>query len=170
MPLAPPLPTVDITTILAVVNSALATLFPSVPVLVKAADATSDLKAPQPGWTDGSALPCFVVSEPKAEPYDTAATFETITVSYPVSVEYCKSAAPQNWADDPEVRSMRLKLLTTFYQLAREGVPRNVFDIRPKETLPYKPNGAANVVASGVVIMYTLWLPRPTLNPYIIAG
>ncbi len=155
------LQTVDITTILTSVQAAIAQQFPAIPVLVKAAPAIAGGKAPQSGWTPGSALPCFVVSEAEAEQCDTAATFETVTLHYPVQVEYLKSAAPKSWPDDPDIRSMRVALEYLLYQPGVTGMPNNVCDIRFSTKPPYSPNESGNVVASGIVVNYLIWLRRP---------
>lgn len=152
----------DITTILNVIQNTLLNQFPSVPCLVKAKSATEGGKVPQPGWTPGSALPVFVVSEGDPEIVDSAANFEFITLSYPVVIEYLKSAAPKSWEDDPEIRAVRIAFLELFYRGNLPNIPKNVFDIRPREQRPpYAPAGADSVAATAITIVYTLWLQRP---------
>lgn len=151
----------EITQILDAVKTALEGAYPTIPVLVKANPATGSGRNPMPGWTPGSALPCFVVTEIGEERVDQSASFELITLGYPVTIEYLKAGAPQNWADDPEVRTKRIELEDLLYQNGVAGIPSNVFDTR-FATLPvYQPNEAQDVVASGIVIVYTLNRPRP---------
>lgn len=151
----------EITEILDAVKVALETAYPDIPVRVKAKPATEPGKLPAPGYTVGSKIPCFIVTEWNAERVDESASFELITLGYPVTIEYLKAAAPENWADDPDVRTKRIELEDLLYRNGVAGVPANVFDVR-FATLPvYQSNEAENAVASGVVFVYTLQRARP---------
>ncbi len=151
----------DITLILEAVKGAVEGAYPGIPVIVKAAGATEGGKAPQPGWTPGTALPCFIVSELAAEKVDEVPSFQNVSLGYPVVVEYCKSAAPKNWADDPDIRDKRIALEDLLYRIGVSGVPASVFDVRFGSLPVYQPNGAGDVVCSGVLLLYTLNHTRP---------
>lgn len=150
-----------ITVILNAVEAALVAAYPDIPVRVKAKAATEPGKFPAPGYTVGSKIPCFIVTEGDAERVDESASFEVITLGYPVTVEYLKAAAPENWADDPDVRDKRLELEEMFYESGVPGIPSSVFDVRFASLPIYRPNEAENAVASGVVLVYTLQRTRP---------
>lgn len=143
------------------IKTALLAEYPTIPVLIKAASAGAPGKIPQPGWTAGSQVPCFCISELDAEKVDQSATFELITLGYPVVVEFVKSSAPKGWLDDPDVRTKRIELEDLLYTNGLAGIPANVFDVR-FGTLPvYAGNAAEDVVISAVVLTYTLTRARP---------
>ncbi len=155
----------DITLILEAVKTAIEGAYPAIPAIVKAAAATEGGKAPSPGWTPGTALPCFIISELAAEKVDEVASFQNVTLGYPVVIEYCKSAAPKNWADDPDVRDKRVELEDLLYRIGVAGVPASVFDVRFSSLPVYQPNGASDVVCSGILMLYTLNHLRPGRTP-----
>ena len=150
----------DITDIMAALETAVRGAFPAVEtVLVRAAPATHPGKMPMPGWTPGTALPCFCISEMPEERIDAVGSFGLYSVGFPVAVEYVKSGSPQNWADDTDVRDKRQSLIDLLYvgkPNALAGMVSTVFDVRLTPLPVYAANEAGTAVASGIVLTYTL--------------
>lgn len=150
----------EITTIMGVIQTTLAAAYPNTAILVKAAPASHSGRTPMPGWTQGNPLPSFVISEIDQEKIDEVPSFGFVSWGFPVVVEYAKTAPPQNWLDDPDVRTMRSALQDMFFKMGVAGMPANVFDVRLTMLPVYQPNEGGSVVISGVMLTYTLIRPR----------
>lgn len=151
----------DITTILNAMKAALEAAYPTISVLVKAKPAHEPGKAPMPGWMPGDPCPAHVLSAIDAETPDESASFEQITLGYPVVLEAVFDAAPQPWDDNPDVRTRRVELEYLFYQNGVAGMPANAFDVRYKPLPVYAGNPEETVMISAQMFTYTINLPRP---------
>lgn len=151
----------EVTQILEAMRTALLAEYPDIPVLVKAASAAHAERPVMPGWVKGSALPSFVISSLDPETIDTSGSFELVSVSYPVVVEWCRSGPPANYPNDPDTRQKRITLMEMFYRNTVTGFPASVFDGRYRPLGVYSGNEEGNVVISAQMFTYTLTAARP---------
>ncbi len=154
----------DITAVLAAMKAVLEATYSTIPVLVKARSAGEPGKVPASGWMPGDPCPSHVLSELEPEHVDESASFEIITLGYPVALEAVFTGAPQPWDDDPDVRQRRIELMNLFYKDSVTGFPSNVFDARYKTLPVYAGNPEENVMISAQIFTYTLSLPRPGVS------
>jgi hypothetical protein len=156
----------DATDILAAVATVLTALYPKIPVRVTKRR-TAGGKNMEAGWQSGYPVPCLVVSCEEPEEIDRVPSFLSVSVGYPVTVEYVKAVrqgianAPNSGStvvvEDPDVRATRQALRRALYVPKLAGAPA-VWDVRHKSRPAYEKagDGGAVLLCSGEQFTYTV--------------
>jgi hypothetical protein len=165
------MPDADATQLIDAVVAQLEDLYPGVPVYKSKRQAANG-RPPLGGWTEGYALPCFVVSEGDAEKIDEDGGFEEVSVRYPILVEYLKAAEakvgvaqtkPSTVLEDPAIRDVRQAVRRRLYKPFLQGVSTaEIIDISETQKPVYETTttGGGRAVVSGQTFAYLVWEPR----------
>jgi hypothetical protein len=113
----------DATVILAAVKTALESAYPTIPVRVRKGRPGPGMESPLCGLKAGDDGTVFVVSCAGPEPTETQATFEHVSVNYPVNVSYVKpaEASPGLHEDDDDTRQKRAAIRNLLYRPTLTG-------------------------------------------------
>ena len=143
-------------------------------------------KPPLGGWIAGFQPPAFVLSMNDEEIIDKYGTFELISVTYGLLVEYCKQTQakvtskeyppnfnPNSVADgpaigreDPQVRDVKQAIRQAIYKPSApyqtgQDLTQNMVDVELRSKRTYEVDGSQSVIAVGMTFWFTLWEPRP---------
>lgn len=158
----------DATTLLGLVEDALETLYPSVPVKLLKKGTTAG-KYPDGDKPPSLPLPCFAVSMGEEEQIDDAQSFEHLTVRYWVLIEYVKASFAAVASGDPnpviaeddEIRDVRAAVRRRFDRPnPLPGQP--VMNVKLKARRPYEFTASdKRAIASGTAVGFDYYEARP---------
>lgn len=133
-------------------------------ILIRRHTARSGRKGATSGWTEGDAVPCFIISCDTPEEVDGFGGFEHISLQFNVHVEYVDLVEPnseKSRADDPVVRGQEQNVLQNLYVPHIPGAP-SVWDVRPKPNAPFEDEGPGKnqMTISGTTFSAIGFIPR----------
>lgn len=149
------------------VEAALTALCPTVSIH-RAKRPVAGNRPPLGGWNPGWGLPCFVVSATDPEEVDTGGDFESVTVAYGITIEFCKASAAKTqdgadpmMTDDNEFRDKRKAIRGAIYKpgVGAAASPTNV-RCRNRPVYEVSGTGGSPVTVSGMVFTYEMTEPR----------
>lgn len=149
------------------VEAALAVLYPDT-TIYRAKRPVAGNRPPLGGWNPGWMLPCFVVSATDPEEVDAGGDFESVTVAYGITIEWCKASAAKTqdgadpmMADDAEFRDKRKAIRGAIYKPG-VGTAASPTNVRNRNRPVYEVSGAGGmpVTVSGMIFTYEVTEPR----------
>jgi hypothetical protein len=137
-------------------------------------------KPPLSGWVQGFQAPCFVISADDEVLIDKYGTFEQVSTTNPILLEYCKNIQSQivPWTptvsvndgpsaarEDPDIRTIIQAGRQALYRpyippLTGMDFTERMVDVELRQRRTYEVDGTLKVTASGMQFWFTVWEPR----------